>query len=348
MGEDVVRVHCFVPAHNEEVVIGDCLDAINSQGSPPDRVFVLADRCTDRTAEIAGERCAEVIPVVGGTKARALNAALVPYLNLKRRRALSDEDAVLVVDADSFLDPDFLENAVRHLKTRPNVAAVGGTFRGRPEGSYWSFCQISEYCRYARDTERLGGKALTLSGTAMVARVSALREILLQTGRVYTTDSLVEDLQLSCELMRRGHDVLAPPDLTLTTEVMPGAGSLWRQRLRWRTGAVRTVAHLGWGRGTRELTLRLAWGLVGIAATAGYLASLAYGALTGALALYPLWLGVTLVFCVEQAVTVYGRGGWRRALVGALLVYEMPYVLFLQACHGWAYVRAILPEKEVW
>lgn len=340
-----MKVIAVVPAMDEMAVIGPCLGALGSQTRPPDRVYVALDPSRDLTEALALAAGASVLRSKGNEhkKAGNLNQALNKLLP-----RLEDADMILVVDADSFLDPSFVENALRRFSALPGVAALGGTFRGRPEGSYLSYCQRVEYMRHAYDTAKLGGAALTLSGTAMMLRVSALREIQAVTGRVYTTDSLTEDLHLSCELMRMGYDVLAPQDLTLTTEVMPSLRALWRQRVRWRTGAVRTARRLGWGRGTRELSLRLAWGGVGIFATAGYLTSVAYGFAAGSLALYPLWALVTLIFCVEQAATVYRRGGAWRALVGSLLIFEMPYLLFLQAAHAAAYIRAIRPENGRW
>ena len=47
------RLLVLVPAHNEELVIGRCLAAIEADRRPGDHVLVVADRCTDATAEIA-------------------------------------------------------------------------------------------------------------------------------------------------------------------------------------------------------------------------------------------------------------------------------------------------------
>jgi len=347
-----VRVHCFVPAHNEEAVIGECLDALMRQSMPVERLFVIADRCTDGTSRVARERGAEVVPVCGGTKARALNAVLVPYLDPERYRALDDGDAVLVVDADSFLDPWFVESAARYLKAG-GYGAVGGVFRGRGSG-YLAFAQQQEFLRYARDTARLQGKALTLTGTAMMFSVGAARAVVRsrrgeRQGELYSTANLVEDLELSLRFLRLGYAVLAPKDLTLSTECMGTWRELARQRLRWREGAVRCVREYGWGTGTRELSLRLAWGAVGIVALFGYLSTLAYGLLfSGGFAPALLWAAVTAVFSVEQAVTVYRRGGLVRAVAGGSLVFELPYQVFLQAVHALAYLRALVPGERSW
>ena len=46
-----------ISARNEESVIGNLIDSINKQDYPSDKitVFVVADNCTDKTAQIARE-----------------------------------------------------------------------------------------------------------------------------------------------------------------------------------------------------------------------------------------------------------------------------------------------------
>src|SRR5262245_4099232 len=51
----------LVPAHDEEQVIAHGLAAIRADLRPQDHVLVVADRCTDRTAEIARSFGASVL-----------------------------------------------------------------------------------------------------------------------------------------------------------------------------------------------------------------------------------------------------------------------------------------------
>src|SRR5690349_755102 len=52
-GGSRIRFLVLIPAHNEERVITDGLRAIAAQRRLGDEVLVVADRCSDRTAEIA-------------------------------------------------------------------------------------------------------------------------------------------------------------------------------------------------------------------------------------------------------------------------------------------------------
>lgn len=69
----------IIPAHNEEAVIGRCLDALYS-GAPRDNlpeVIVAANGCIDRTVEIAGQKApgATVLDLPPGSKVIAMNEA---------------------------------------------------------------------------------------------------------------------------------------------------------------------------------------------------------------------------------------------------------------------------------
>ena len=103
----------LLPAHNEAADIATALNFLNLQSRRPDRVIVIANNCTDNTAEVAASCGAEVMVQEGNKhkKAGALNYALERVLP-----GLRDEDAVLVQDADSFLDPGFIAATARKLE----------------------------------------------------------------------------------------------------------------------------------------------------------------------------------------------------------------------------------------
>lgn len=64
----------IIAAHNEAAVIGRCLDALMQQDSNvPANITVVANGCTDRTAEIAREHGVRVVEVEEPSKAVALN-----------------------------------------------------------------------------------------------------------------------------------------------------------------------------------------------------------------------------------------------------------------------------------
>ncbi len=344
LGESEVVV--LIPAHNEEGCIAGALRSVWAQERAPDRVVVVADNCADRTAEVARSWGAEVFETVGNRhkKAGALNQALKGILP-----ELDDGDAVLVMDADSFLDGGFVRHALRKL-SGGKYGGVGGTFSGREGGGFVGMLQRNEFARYARDVNRKKGKVLCLTGTAALLRVGALKGIAASrsSGEVYDTEVLTEDFELTLRLGHLGYGVVSPKECTLSTEVMESWGDLARQRLRWKRGAVENLIQYGLTRVTLEHWARQLVTLLGIVVTALYLSTLFWAlAVQHSLHFYPVWIAVTLVFVVERAVSVRRRG-WKMSLLASTLFVEMPFDLFLQAVHLKAYWQAIFKAERSW
>lgn len=354
-GDLASRVVVVVPAHDEEHALAGTIASLASQTRRPDRVIVVSDNSTDATVEVGLAAGARVLETVGNTakKAGALNQALAGLLP-----SLGPDDFVLVQDADSALDPHFIESALRHLRDDPTLGAVGGVFRGQPGGGFIGHLQRNEFSRYARDVRRLGGRCLVVTGTAAVFRVSTLRTVsearLRGTlpagdglGGVYDTTVLTEDNEISFALMHLGFRILSPHDCTLTTEVMPTWRALWSQRLRWKRGAVENCVQYGLTRVTVPYWGRQVLTMLGVLVTATYLFTIVWTlAVVGSFDIQPLWLAVTGVFLLERVVTLRDRGPLHQVLAGTF--YELPYDLFLQVCHGKAYLDSVLSTERRW
>jgi cellulose synthase/poly-beta-1,6-N-acetylglucosamine synthase-like glycosyltransferase len=340
------RVIVLIPAYNEEGCIGDALYSVWTQSRLPDRVIVVADNCSDGTAAVARIWDAEVYETVNNRhkKAGALNQALGDVL-----LGLKDEDAVLVMDADSLLDEKFVEHALRKLSCG-SYGGVGGTFSGRSGGGFVGMLQRNEYARYARDVRRKKGKVLCLTGTAALLRVDALKKVAASrpSGEVYDTEILTEDFELTLRLKHLGYDVVSPKECTLSTEVMETWGDLARQRLRWKRGAVENLIQYGLTRITLEHWARQIVTMLGIVVTLLYLSTLFWAvAVQHSLHFYPIWVGLTVVFVVERVISVRRRG-LRMSMLAALLIVEMPLDLFLQAVHLKAYWQAMFKAQRSW
>jgi cellulose synthase/poly-beta-1,6-N-acetylglucosamine synthase-like glycosyltransferase len=99
------RLLFLIPAHNEELLLADCLESLGAQRFDRNRfdTLVIADNCTDRTAEIArsrGVRCLERQDSERRGKPWAIAWAL-------ERVDLNAYDGVVIVDADTTVDPEF-------------------------------------------------------------------------------------------------------------------------------------------------------------------------------------------------------------------------------------------------
>jgi cellulose synthase/poly-beta-1,6-N-acetylglucosamine synthase-like glycosyltransferase len=342
-----------IPAHNEEAGIGAAIDGLRRQTQPPDLIVVVPDNCTDATAEVAASLDVDVWTTTGNAakKAGALNQVLTALLP-----ELDDDDLILIQDADSALDPAFIESARQELCT-PVIGAVGGVFRGGEGGGFVGHLQRNEYARYGRDVRRLSGRCLVVTGTAAVLRVAVLREISRARregripqgdgrGGVYDTTVLTEDNELTFAIRHLGYDVLSPDRCTLVTEVMPTWRELWQQRLRWKRGAVENCVQYGLTRITWPYWGRQLMTMAGCLVTYLYLATIVFAVATGRLGLQPFWLAVTAIFIVERVVTVRDRG-WRYMLPAAFM-YELVLDVFLQFVHTKAYLDALTRRRRAW
>ncbi len=334
--DNPVRVTVVIPAHNEEVSLPATLGGVRAQSRQPDRVLVVADNCTDRTAAIAQEMGADVFHTTGNTgrKGGALNQALATILP-----ASDVLDVVLVMDADTILSRRFIEVAAGRLEADPELTAVGGVFYGEGGHGLVGQFQRNEYARYSMQIRMRRGRVFVLTGTATTFRAEALLAVAAArgvfipgaTGSVYDTAALTEDNELTLAIKSLGGTMTSPKECAVTTELMPTWKYLWLQRERWQRGALENLSAYG----ITLATIRY-WGQqVGIA----------YGVIALNLALtlaaitflavdrwiwFPFWLVVGSVFLIERVATVWS-GGWRARALAALLLPELAYDLFLQA-----------------
>jgi cellulose synthase/poly-beta-1,6-N-acetylglucosamine synthase-like glycosyltransferase len=330
-----VRVTVLVPAHNEEQALPVTLQALAQQTRLPDRVIVVADNCTDRTAAIARDMGHEAFETVDNQhkKGGALNQVLARLLPVS-----GSADVILVMDADTSLGPRYIEAATQRLEFDPELAAVGGVFYGEPGGGILAQFQRNEYTRYSLQIRQRRGRVFVLTGTATMFRAEALLDVAAargvyipgEPGKVYDTAALTEDNELTLALKSLGATMVSPPECYVVTEIMPTWRNLWKQRQRWQRGALENLSAYGF----TGATIRY-WGQqVGIG----------YGtvALNAAIALmlvtflavdtwiwFPFWTTVGSIFLTERVVTVW-RGGWRARLLAAALIPELLYDVFLQ------------------
>lgn len=348
-----VRVTVLVPAYNEEETLNEALASLAAQTRTPDRVIVVADNCTDATADLARAAGAEVFTTVANSakKAGALNQVLAGLLP-----RLDHSDALLMMDADTTLAPGFLAAATRSLEGDPDLVAVGGIFHGEPGGGLVGALQRNEYTRYARYIGRRGGKVFVLSGTASVVRADALRSVAEargslipgEPGAVYDTIALTEDNELTLALKTLGAKLVSPPECTNVTEIMLTWRALWRQRSRWQRGALENIFNYGPTRPTGLYWVQqvgIGWGVF---ALNSFLALMTITFLAADRVMFTwFWVGIGAVFLLERVVTVW-RAGWAARLLAFPIFIELAYDLFLQAVFVKSVIDMVTGREATW
>ena len=343
----------LIPAHNEEEVIAEAITSLRAQSRALDRIIVLADRCADDTERVAAEAGATVVSIEAndGQKAGALNLALRSELSRAER-----EDAVVVVDADSTIDVDFVDSAMRALESDPQIGAVGGIFYAAdPEGNLLQQLQANEYVRYAREIRRCNRSARVITGTGALFRARALLDVsrardnnaLPGGSGVYDTLALTEDNELTLALKSRGWRCVSPAECVVRTDTMPTLRTLWRQRTRWQRGALENLRAHGINRVTAPYALRQLYMGVGIAIWALLGAITIASATTGRFHLVPFWMALTTVFWAERMLTVR-KAGPRGLALAAPLVIETVYDFFIMAVYVKAVGGLLLRRQQRW
>jgi cellulose synthase/poly-beta-1,6-N-acetylglucosamine synthase-like glycosyltransferase len=348
-----VTVTVLIPAHNEEASLPATISSLLAQSHAPERIIVVADNCSDATVEVARSAGIEVFESVGNTdkKAGALNQALANLLSQQ-----GDNDAVMVMDADTVLEDGFLEAAVRHFSDDRALMSVGGLFFGEEGRGVLGQFQRNEYTRYSREVLRRRGRPFVLTGTASLFRPRALRTVAASRGRsipgrpgdVYDTTALTEDNELTIALKSLGGLMVSPNRCRVVTEVMPTWRMLWAQRLRWQRGALENLGAYGVLPQTfRYWAQQLGMGY-GVVALSGYFALIALTVLAlDNWVWFPFWLGIGAVFALERVVTVW-RGGWAARVLALTLIPELFYATFLHVVFVKGVIDISLGRQAKW
>jgi len=339
-----LRFLILIPAHDEELLIGAGLAAIVADKRERDRLLVVADHCGDRTAEIARSFGALVLERGEGTEAGRAQAR---QAGLERARSL-DWDAVLMLDADSVIEPGFFDACERALATGASaVQARSESARGRSLTAEASLAAFTlQGITIPRGRDRLG-VSVRLRGTGM-----AIRRELALAHRFRAPAS--EDLFFTLDLLLDGVRCRHVERARLSSQGAASWGSFGGQKLRYEAGrmaAARAYVPRLLRRALRERDascLEAAWFLAtppfAIAAVSTLLAS-ALAAVAGARA--PL-LAFGAAFLVLVAALVVGLIQARARLRTWLALLAAPWYLAWKTVVQLRAVASVLRRDEAY
>ncbi len=222
----------LMPAHDEAGGIDRALRSWESIDYPRTMfdVHVVADNCSDHTAEIVRRHGFEaherVVPDAPG-KGPALN-----WLFDRLDRTGRIADVVVVVDADTDVDPEFLAALDGAFRTEATQVAQGFyTVRDPAVSPAVSFRYAALACRHhvrSLGRRRLGGSC-GLYGNGMAFRSELLR------GRRWS-NHLVEDAEFQLELLLDGVIVEYVSAAVVSAEMPEDLDRAETQQQRWERG----------------------------------------------------------------------------------------------------------------
>ena len=224
----------IIPAHNEAAVVANLVESLKNQNYDKDLydIYVIADNCTDNTAQIAKEAGAIVykrFDEAHKTKGYALNWFLQQKIEEN-----ADYDAFLVFDADNIVDENFISVMNKKLCQGETVVQGYKDIKNPTESwisagyafFYWTMHRFYHLARY-----NIGLSPL-LNGTGFMVKFDLIKD----TG--WDTKTLTEDIEFSLKQIIKGQKLGWATDAIVYDEQPEKFKVSWKQRSRWTVGHI--------------------------------------------------------------------------------------------------------------
>lgn len=235
------RFAILVPAHDEELLLPRLLESLHALDYPRERyaIHVVADNCTDRTADVAA---------AGGAAVHERDDAHLRGKGYALRWLLqqlnSDDaayDAYVVFDADSMVSANFLAVMNAHLERGDEVIqAYYGVLNGEETWPaalrYVALALYNGLRPRGRDTL---GLSAGLRGNGMCFAAS----IIARFG--WEAFTLAEDAELHLQLVSAGLRVSYAADAVVLAEMPTTLGQAHSQNVRWERGRLQMLRAFG-------------------------------------------------------------------------------------------------------
>ncbi|MBE5806162.1 MAG: glycosyltransferase [Clostridiales bacterium] len=231
------RFMAIIPAHNEEKVIVNLVESLKNQNYNKNLydIYVIADNCTDRTAEIAKEAGAIVYERFDEdhkTKGYALNWFLKQKIEED-----APYDAFCIFDADNIVDNNFLKAMNKKLCQGEDVVQGYRDIKNPTDSwvsagyaiFYWTMNRFYHLARY-----NLGLSPL-INGTGFMVKFDVVKP----DG--WNTKTLTEDIEFSLKRIIEGKKLGWATDAIVYDEQPVGFKQSWSQRSRWTVGHIQCL-----------------------------------------------------------------------------------------------------------
>lgn len=238
------RYAVMIPARNEEGVIEHLIDSIKRQDYPGELIdiFVIADNCTDNTAEIARVSGAKVLERQSDRigKGYALNFAIREIMD----RHDKGYEAFVVFDADNLVDRNFFRAMNRQFDSGDRIIT---SYRSSKNfGTSWIASASALW--YLRESRFLNAARNVLHSSCMISGTGFLvaRDIL-EKNHGWKHHLLTEDIEFSVDSVVHGEKVAFCEEAVIYDEQPVTLRQFWAQRLRWAKGFYQVFRHYGAG-----------------------------------------------------------------------------------------------------
>ena len=231
------RFMAIIPAHNEEKVVEELIKSLKAQDYPKDLydIYVIADNCTDNTAEVARKAGAIVYERFDPTK-KTKGYALNWFLKQKIEED-AQYDAFCIFDADNIVDKNFIKNMNKKLCQGEEVVQGYRDIKNPTDNwitagyaiFYWTMNRFYHLARY-----NIGLSPL-INGTGFMVKFDLVKP------NGWDTKTLTEDIEFSLKTIIKGKKLGWATDAIVYDEQPLGFVQSWKQRSRWTVGHMQCI-----------------------------------------------------------------------------------------------------------
>ena len=298
----------IIPAHNEEMVVANLIESLKNQTYDKNLydIYVIADNCTDKTAEVA-RKAGAIVYERFDEEHKTKGYALDWFLKQKIEEN-APYDAFCIFDADNIVDVDFLKNMNKKLCQGEEVVQGYRDIKNPTDSwvsagyaiFYWTMNRFYHLARY-----NLGLSPL-INGTGFMVKFD-----LVKPTNGFDTVTLTEDIEFSLKTIISGKKLGWATDAIVYDEQPVGFKQSWSQRSRWTVGHIQCL---------KEYTKPLA------AAVKEHKTLMNFDGLLYMLGSIPMFV-LTIVLLLLNFVMYFGNGMTTTDLIINCLRYLLPTFL---------------------
>lgn len=238
------RFAVVVSARNESSVIGNLISSIRNQNYPQELVdiFIIADNCTDNTAEIA--RSAGAIVYERFNKEQVGKGYALDWMFniIESEYADRNYEGYIIFDADNVLDPNYIAEM---NKVFDNGYRIITSYRNSKNyDTNWITAGYSLWflreAKYLNNARMQLGTSCAISGTGFLVSADVIRE---NNGWIHHL--LTEDIEFTTDSIIHGEKIGYCADAILYDEQPTKFNQSYTQRLRWAKGFYQVFRNYG-------------------------------------------------------------------------------------------------------
>lgn len=229
------RYAAIISARNEENVISGLIKSLKDQNYPEELldVYVIADNCTDNTAQVAEDAGAIVYRRFNHLQV-GKGYALDYLFGRLTEEGKNDYDGYFVFDADNYVDPNFVKEMNATFDTG-KYAALTSYRNSKNFGSNWISAGYGLWflreARFLNAPRMAVGSSCAISGTGFLVSGDLIRE-----NGGWPFHLLTEDIEFSVNCALQGRVIGYCEKAVIYDEQPVTFKQSWDQRLRWSKG----------------------------------------------------------------------------------------------------------------